>query len=257
MKSQFLVFFILFSFAGAAFSQCAGFKIYRTTGEVNLMPGPVKGTALKNKILNEQSVLNIEAGGNVILLSGSDKALRINKPAKYTYADIHAMCQQNQTSLTKEYIKYVAQTITEKEEPLTAMVIKGAVYRTKEMFETTEMILPADSSVIFSETILFAWRPAPGGAAKYLKIYENGVREIFSKLLSDTTFIINSELFSPQKIYFWLVSPNQQPTNDEVRFTFVKSNPDWKTDFLNLDDQLMNELENEINATEKKLREGK
>ncbi len=257
MKSPFLVFLILFSSAGAAFCQCAGFKIYRTSGEVYLMPGPVKGTALKNRILNEQSVLNVEAGGNVILLSGSDKALRITKPAKYTYADIHTMCQQNQTSLTKEYIKYVAQTITEKEEPMTAMVIKGAVYRTKEIFERTDMILPADSSVISTETILFAWHPTPGVASKYLKIYENGVKEIYSRLLSDTTIVLQAELFLPQKLYFWLVTSNQQPTNDEVRFNFVRSNPDWKTEFLNLDDQLMKELENEINATEKKLREGK
>ena len=257
MKSPFLVFFIMFSLAGTAFSQCVGFKIYRTTGEVNLIPGPVKGSALRNRILNEQSVLNIEAGGNVILLSGSDKALRINKPAKYTYADIHALCQQNQTSLTKEYIKYVVQTMTEKEEPMTAMVIKGAVYRIKEQYEKTDMILPADSSVVSSETIVFAWRPAPDGVAKYLKIYENGVREIFSKLLSDTTIVINSELFVPQKLYFWLVTPHQQPANDEVRFKFIYSNPDWKTEFLNLDDQLMKELEEDLDATEKKLREGK
>ena len=254
MKSTLLFALVLLSISTAVFPQCNEFKIYRTKGDVTLLPVPLKGTELKNVKLKEQSVLNIPQDGYVILLSGSDKALRLKTPGKYLYSDIKTICQQSQTSLTTEYLKYVAQTITEKEEPLTAMVIKGAVYRTRQVFEKTDMILPADSSVISSELIRFAWHPTPGIPSKYLKIYENGVKEIYSKSLSDTTVAIESDLLNPQAIYFWLVTVNQQPKDDEIRFTFVYGEKEWKTDFLDNEDQLMKELEGEINAMEKKIK---
>jgi hypothetical protein len=183
--------------------------------------------------------------------------MRISSPGKYSYADIRGSCQQNQTSLTAAYLKYVAQAITEKEEPLTAMVIKGAVYRTRTVFEKTDMILPADSSVITSGKILFAWHPSPTAASKYLKIYENGLKEVYSQLLPDTSVIIESDLFRPQVIYFWLVTGNQIPTDDEIRFTFVFGEKDWRTDFLDNEAQWMKELESEIEATQKKIKKQK
>jgi hypothetical protein len=102
MKSNLVALLILFSITHGGFSQCTEFKIYRTKGDVTLLPGSVKGIGLKYMTLNEQSVLNIAPEGYVILLSGSDKALRITTPGKYSYADIKTTCQQNQTSLTKE-----------------------------------------------------------------------------------------------------------------------------------------------------------
>ncbi|MEI6174775.1 MAG: hypothetical protein WCR01_13575 [Bacteroidota bacterium] len=254
MKSQLLIVLILVLISTSAFPQCTEFTIYRTKGDVTLNPGSVKGTALKNMKFQEQAVLNIPQDGYVILLSGTDKALRLTTPGKYTYNEIKTTCRQKQTSLTTEYLKYVAQSITEKEEPLTAMVIKGAVYRTRQVFEKTDMILPADSSVISSDLIRFAWHPTTGIPSKYLKIYENGVKEIYSKLLADTTALIESSLLKPQNIYFWLVTTKQQPTDDEVRFTFVFGEKEWKTDFLDNEDQLMKELESEINAMEKKMK---
>ncbi|MFZ4563033.1 MAG: hypothetical protein ACOYNU_06605 [Bacteroidales bacterium] len=122
------------------------------------------------------------------------------------------------------------------------------------MLKKTDMILPADSSVISSDLIRFAWHPTTGIPSKYLKIYENGVKEIYSKLLADTTALIESSLLKPQNIYFWLVTTKQQPTDDEVRFTFVFGEKEWKTDFLDNEDQLMKELESEINAMEKKMK---
>jgi|GEM_PF-611526 len=254
MNRKILTFIILFSCPYAALPQCIEFRIYRTKGEVTLLPGPVKGATLKNMKLNEQSEVNIATGGYVILLSGNDKALRLTVPGKYSFSDIRSTCLKNQTTLTQEYLKYVAQSILEKEEPLTAMVIKGAVYRTKQVFEKADMICPADSSVITSDVIRFTWHHPPGTPSKYLKIYENGVKEIYSKFHTDTTDLVESRLFKPQKIYFWLVTPNQKPTDNELRFTFVYSNKEWKTEFLDNDDQMIKQLENELNETEKKLK---
>jgi len=254
MNRKLLTVLILLSISTAAFPQCIEFRIYRTKGEVTLVPGPVKGAALKNMKLNEQSVLNIASDGYVILLSGNDKALRLTVAGKYFFGDIKSTCLKNQTTLTQEYLKYVAQSIIEKEEPLTAMVVKGAVYRTRQVFEKTDMILPADSSVISSGVIRFTWHHTPGTPSKYLKIYENGVKEIYSKLHADTTVLVGSGLFKPQNIYFWLVTPNQKPTNNEVRFTFVYGDKEWKTEFLDNDSQMFKQLENDLKETEKKLK---
>jgi hypothetical protein len=254
MHNKTLITLILVCNSHMVFSQCTEFIVYRTKGDVTILPGFVRGIALKNTRLNQQSVLNVAPEGSVILLSGNDKALRIALPGNYSYTEIVNTCRKTQTSLTREYIKYVAQAITEKDEPLTAMIIKGAVYRTRKVYEKTDMIQPADSSVISADIVRFAWHATPGIALKYLKIYENGVKEVYSKSFSDTTTIIGSELFTPQNFYFWLVTVNQKPTDNELRFNFVFGDKDWKTEFLDNEDQWMKELETEINATEKKLK---
>ncbi|MEI7982451.1 MAG: hypothetical protein WCI71_12425, partial [Bacteroidota bacterium] len=188
--------------------------------------------------------------------SGTDKALRLTNPGTYSYADLKSVCLKSQTSLTKEYMNYVAQSIIEKEEPKTAMVIKGAVYRTRMTFEKTDMILPPDSSVISLEKINFAWHHAANNAPRYLIIYENGVKEIYSRLLSDTTVSIQASLFKPRTIYFWLVSADQKPADKEARFTFVFGDKEWKSQFLD-NENVMNELENEIQKTNSKIKESK
>ncbi len=254
MQHKILTSLILLCISPVVFSQCDEFIIYRTKGDVTLQPGSIKGNLLKNKRLNDQSLLNVSHDGYVILLSGTEKALRIGIPGTYSYGNIRTTCQKNQTTLTTEYLRYVAQSIMEKEEPLTAMVIKGAVYRTRKSFESTDMILPSDSSVISSDIIRFSWHPTPGNTSKYLKIYENGVKEIYSKLHADTTVIVGSELFKPKTLYFWLVSVNLKPTDDEVRFNFVYAEKNWKTEFIDNEEVWMKELEGELNATEKKIK---
>lgn len=254
MQHKILTTLILLSISPGVFSQCNEFIIYRTKGDVTLHPGSIKGILLKNHRLNEQSSLIVPPDGSVILLSGTEKAMRINTPGTYSYGNIKTTCQKNQTTLTIEYLKYVAQSIMEKEEPLTAMIIKGAVYRTRKSFEVTDMILPSDSSVISSDIIRFSWRPTPGIASKYLKIYENGVKEVYSKLHSDTTVIIGSDLLKPKVLYFWLVTVNPKPTDNEVRFNFVFAEKNWRAEFIDSEEVWMKELEGELNATEKKIK---
>jgi len=237
-------------------AQCDEFTVYNTKGNVTIENGTSRVPAKKNMKILKGSVLQVAPESSVILLSGSDQALRIATSGSYNYQGIYSLCKKNQTSLTKEYVKYVAQSVIEKEEPITAMVVKGAVYRTRTVFEKTDMILPADSSVISSDPVVFVWHPTLG-APLYLNIYENGVNEIYSKQLSDTTVMVGSSIFKPQTLYFWLVSPNRKPTDKEVRFTFVYGKKEWKTDFLDNGGQWAKELESEINATEQKLRKKK
>ena len=257
MKRPLFIFFLLLIFQTSTLAQCNDFVIYYTKGEVTIMKGLSKGTARKNMKMEEGSQLVIGNEASVILLSGNDKALRLATPGKLSFGDIRATCQKNQTSLTKEYMKYVAQSIMEKEEPQTAMVIKGAVYRTRTEFEKTRMILPQDSSVISSDSIRFSWQKPADTAGAYLLIYENGVKEIFSQQISDTTLILESFLFKPQTIYFWLVSSSPKPSDKEVRFTFVYGDKEWKTEFLNEWDKTMMELEGDLDKIQKKMKQKK
>jgi len=257
MKRILLLVAILGFFQLTSIAQCDDFIIYHTKGNVTFIKGISKGTPRKNMKLEEGTQLVIGTEASVILLSGNDKALRLASPGKLSFGDIHSLCQKNQTSLTKEYMKYVAQSIMEKEEPQTAMVIKGAVYRSRTEFEKTEMILPEDSSVISSDSIRFAWHKPAGPAGNYLLIYENGVKEIFSQQLSDTTITLEAFMFRPQTIYFWLVSPTPKPSDKEVRFTFVYGEKEWKTEFLDEWDKTMKELEGDLDSIQLKMKERK
>jgi hypothetical protein len=242
---------ICFSFD--ALPQCNEFMVFRTKGDVKLIRGTKASVTLKNMKIEESDQLRLGPESYAVMLSGSDKALRLTVTGIYSYTDLRSMCQKNQTSLTREYMNYVAQSIIEKEEPKTAMVIKGAVYRTRMQYEKSDMILPPDSSVVSSEMVNFSWHRAADNSARYLIILENGVKEIYSKLLSDTTISLQASLFKPQTIYFWLVSTNQKPSDKEARFTFVFGDKEWKTEFLD-NENVMNELENEIQKTNKKIK---
>ncbi len=240
----------------AVLSQCTEFTVFQTKGEVTMSQGTTSMAVQKNMKPGENSVLKIGQGSYAVLLSGNDKALRLIKPGSYAFADLQSMCRKSQTSLTREYMNYVAQSIIEKEEPKTAMVIKGAVYRSRTEFERTDMILPSDSSVISADKVTFAWHTSPAKKSRYLHIYENGVKNIYSRLLSDTTMSLPSFLFKPQTIYFWLVSNSPDPSDKEVRFTFIHGDKEWKKEFLE-DENVMAELEREMQKTKKKIEQEK
>ncbi len=248
------LFVLLAAFSLAARAQCNDFIIYQAKGEVKVLQEGASRPAVKNMKLSGEISLTVGTESAVILLSGKDKALRITEPGSHTLAEIRATCMKNQSSLTKEYLNYVAQSILDKGEPKTAMVIKGAVYRTRTEFEKTPMILPADSSVVSGDTMVFKWHLTPG-VPKYLLIYENGVKEVWSKMLADTTQAIEVSLFKPGVIYFWLVSGSITPSDKEPRFTFLLGEPDWQYKCLDAQwNATMKELEGEIDDLQKKMK---
>lgn len=245
--------FVMITIFGQA--QCNDFIIYQAKGEVNLLQGNTTQPARKNLKLTSDCSLSLGAEAAVILLSGKDKALRLTKPGTLTMTEIRATCMKNQSSLTKEYLNYVAQSILEKSEPKTAMVIKGAVYRTRTELEPTPMIEPADSSVTSDDPVTFAWHLGTPGIPRYLLIYENGVNVVYSKMLSDTTQTIEANLFKPDVIYFWLVSTSDTPSDKEPRFTFIAGESDWQTKFLDEQwEETMNELEGELEGLQGKIK---
>lgn len=257
MKTRLLIIFALASFALLSFAQCDEFVVYQTKGDVKLLHGSASQAAQKNMKLGADSKLSLGQEAMVILLSGKDKALRLNSPGKYSIQDIRSVCMKNQSSLTKEYVNYVAKSILEKSEPLTAQVIKGAVYRSKTEFEKTAMILPADSSVITSASLTFTWHVESFDSPVYLLIYENGVKEVCSKMLSDTTITLDAGMFKPDLIYFWLVSSSPTPSDKEVRFTFLIGEPDWQDKAVQEWSATMKELQGQMDTTREKMNKKK
>jgi hypothetical protein len=254
MKTTVLLSLAFISLSLYSRAQCDGFIIYQTKGEVNLLQGNASLPAQKNMKLTGDSRLMVGSDAAVILLSGKDKALRITTPGIFSLTEIRANCMKNQSSLTKEYLNYVAKSILETGEPLTAMVIKGAVYRTRTEFEKTAMILPADSAVVSAGPVTFTWHMGTPEVPKYLLIYENGVKNIYSKMLSDTTIALDDSLFKPHVIYFWLISDISTPSDKEPRFTFICGEPDWQNRFLEeWSAATMKELESQIDDLKQKM----
>lgn len=256
MKHWLLLIVASLWFSYTAWPQCTEFTVFQIKGEVTLTREAARMVVQKNMKLGRNDIIKIGTGSYATLLSGNDKALRLTIPGSYAYADLQSMCQKTQTSLTREYMNYVAQSIIEKEEPKTAMVIKGAVYRSKTEFEKTVMILPPDSSVISADKVTFAWHASPNKKSRYLHIYENGTKNTYSRLLSDTSMTLPSFMFKSQTIYFWLVSNLPDPSDNEVRFTFVHGDKDWKKEFLE-DENVMVELERQMQKTKKKIEQEK
>lgn len=255
MNTRFTLIYLLFILSVYAHAQCTDFIIYQAKGEVDVLQGSDVVAAKKNMKLTANCKLSLGPESAVILLSGKDKALRLTTPGMHPMATIKATCMKNQSSLTKEYLNYVAQSILDQGEPKTAMVIKGAVYRTRTEFEATPMILPLDSSVVTVDPVTFAWHSGTPGVPKYLLIYENGVKEVFSKMVVDTTLAVDASLFKPETLYFWLISNSDAPSDKEPRFTFLSGEPDWQDKFL--DEQweaTMKELEGDLDALQDKLK---
>lgn len=253
-----ILFLIVFAFLWLkSWSQCEEFMVYQTKGEVKLLHGTSSQLAQKNMKLSGSDRLTLAPEAAVILLSGKDKALRITTSGTYSQSQIKSICMQNQSSLTKEYLNYVAKSIIEKGEPLTAQVIKGAVYRTRTEYESTLMILPADSSVVSANPLTFKWHMDSYDSPIYLLIYENGVKQIYSKMISDSTISLEAKLFKPDVIYFWLVSNSPTPTDKEVRFTFIQGAPDWQNKMLEDWAATMKELEGQMDGLKQKMKDKK
>jgi len=108
-------------------------------------------------------------------------------------------------------------------------------------------------SVIISHNVILEAHSDHGPVPDFVRVY-SGNQDTIRSIYILATALIESSLLKPQNIYFWLVTTKQQPTDDEVRFTFVFGEKEWKTDFLDNEDQLMKELESEINAMEKKMK---
>ena len=251
---RFMTAFISFSIITLRLSaQCDDFTVYHSIGEVIIKQGSLLTPVKKNMKIKPGAILQIGEKSSVILLTGNDKALKLSQPAILTYSGLSANCQKNQSSLTHEYLKYVGQSIIEKEEPQTAMVIKGAVYRTRAEFSNSLMRLPADSSVITSDSVRFAWRSPVESTPRYLLIFENGVKLVYSSQMTDTTVTLPNREFKPGTIYFWLVSSSDTPADNEPRFTFVHGTSSWQNTVLDQWTKTLKELEGEVDDVQKKL----
>ncbi|MCX6286512.1 MAG: hypothetical protein NTY96_05310 [Bacteroidetes bacterium] len=257
MKTTVILILAIATLSLRSLAQCDEFIIYLTKGEVKVHHGAAAQTAQKNMKLTEGSSISLGKDAGVILLSGKDKALRLTTQGNFSMAEIRSTCMKNQSSLTKEYLNYVAKSIIDKGEPLTAMVIKGAVYRSRTEYEKTAMILPADSSVVTSDQVVFAWHPGAPEERKYLLIYENGVNEIYSKVLADTSVSIEAGLFKPQVIYFWLISDTSKPSDKEPRFTFIHGEHNWQNKVLDEWSATMKELEGQLDGLKQKMNDKK
>jgi hypothetical protein len=234
-------------------AQCDDFSFYYVSGSVFIKQGSILTAAKKNLDLVPGSVLQIGNESSVILLTGPDRALRLSQQGNLTYANLQDICRKNQSSLTSQYVKYVAHTLIEKQESQTAMVIKGAVYRTRATFTNSLMRTPPDSSVIASDSVVFSWQQPPDNKPAFLLISENGVKSVYLSPVSGTTMVLPARIFREGMIYFWLISKSPTPSDNEPRFTFVLGTHNWQTIVLDEWARTMTELEQENQDVKKKL----
>ena len=255
--NKYLLFLAFASIPFFVIAQCDDFIVYQTKGKVLLLQGTSSVPAKKNAKITTETKLSVSADAVVILLSGKNKALRINTPGTLSFADLNAICMKNQSSLTKEYFNYVAQSTVAKGEAQTAMVVKGAVYRSRNQFGKPLMMYPADSSVVTGGKVCFTWHRYKAGTQKYLIIFENGVKKVYSKQTADTSITLESTIFKKNALYFWLVTSSQTPSDKEPRFSFVHTNSDWQKKFLDEWSSDMKEFENEFDKGQTKYNQEK
>lgn len=237
-----------------AAGQCKDFTVFSSGGDVKMIHSSIKETVKKNMKVMPDSRLMVGTNSWVIILTGSDKAMKVEDKGSYTYTGLQESCEKNQTSLTTEYLKYVANSLIKKEEPVTAMVIKGAVYRSLGKFEKALMIAPADSSVLSDPRVRFSWHK-PGLSPSFLLIYENGTKELYSKQMSDTTISLEASMFKPNKIYFWLICSTSKPSNEEPRYKFSYAGKEWRSEILGEWERMMIEYEKEKASMKKEMQD--
>lgn len=222
-----------------AFPQCSNFTVYSFNGNVSVLYAGNKQPVTKNLHLNERNKLEIGSNSRVILLAGDQKAIRLEKAGSFTYTDLQNECRKNITSLTSEYVKYIAESVMNKDEPATAMVIKAAVYRSQDEYIKAPMLAPPDSSVLTGKQIAFAWKRVNECAMPFLTVVENDKKVIMSKQISDTVFHAERTMFMTGKVYSWVVSPFQNPPANIPKFHFVLGEKDWENKALDELDRMM------------------
>ena len=230
MRKIYLLLFLFFPYF--AWTQCDDFVVFQVKGSVSMNENGGKLQLKKNVVIPSNCKIFISNNSSLVLLCGNDRALSITNPGFYTYENLKSACLKNKSSLSKEYFKYVAQKIIEKEEPQTVMVIKGAVYRTKKTYEYTSMIQPKDSAIISSDSLKFVWHKPINEKSIYFLLYENGVNKLINVNCKDSSLSLSTSIFKKNTIYFWIVSNSETPNDDEVRFHFIYDDWDWKENYL-------------------------
>lgn len=231
---NFLVFFLVVQcFYCELQSQCTQFVVYQSKGdnyiERNMQKAKLK---IQTEVLKEEKII-VGLNSLVVVISNKEKVIKLNDKGIYSYEQIKDKCLNSKSNLTKEYVKYIGEKIIEKQEPQSAMVIKGAVYRSEAKFEDETKTYPENNSVVENvENLEFIIDDNSMDKEREFILYENGNKVIYSTSTNENKIVLPESVeLKKDAIYLWKIG--DQTSGDTVLNSFVVVSKNWKEDFLN------------------------
>ncbi|MCX6282246.1 MAG: hypothetical protein NTU51_09825 [Bacteroidetes bacterium] len=242
LKRFFFICFIIIPFWGLA--QCDYFKIYHVSGQVFTKENNASVKATKDHIFRAGSIV-LGKASQLIMIDPQGHVIVKDQPGEYSFKQVQKQCLTPGSGFTTEYLKFVYEGLTEKEEPekqkVHASVSRGI----------TLMQSPPDSSVILANTMLFRWSKGSLSSAYILSI-RNSKREIvlWKNIRNDTScaFLQIDTIFKHSGFYSWSLRDN--PNQQETSFTLQFPDKEWMKTYTSEKEKLEKELHfsPEINA---------
>lgn len=231
---KFLIYFLIIQcFYGELQSQCSQFVVYQSKGE-NYIESKMQKTKLKiqTEVLKDEKII-VGLNSLVVVISNKEKVIKLNDKGSYSYDQIKDKCLNSKSNLTKEYVRYIGEKIIEKQEPQSAMVIKGAVYRSEAKFENETKTYPENNSVVENvENLEFRIDDETMNKEREFILYENGNKVVYSTTTNENKIVLPESVeLKNDAIYLWKIG--DQTSGDSVLNSFVVVSKNWKEDFLN------------------------
>lgn len=178
--------------------------------EVNGVQQPVK----KGAILTEGNLVLAQAD-TLMLLDTSGQLFQLDQAKTYAYADVKDYAKQsNKEGLSKKYFSYVWRQMQRKDKTKNHT---GNVYRDGVM---DLLLVPADSTSIYQNSIHFEWEENPSKEYTYFFL-KNTETEALSKLkikgnsitlYPDNTFLVKGNSYS------WGIAYEKFPDFNRIKF---------------------------------------
>ena len=220
-KTGFIILASLFSIT--LFAQNNMFVVYSMKGNVSVVENKTESKAKIGTILNGESVLKVPLGSFATLICNESRMFTLNKAGNYAMNKFNDSCQQNGSSVSANYVKYIWNELTKskgspEKNRKAYMSNVGAVSRSINNIWIDPRL---DTFNYVSGTIPLSWKSYSEAEKFVFKLYdkEEGVKDIYSKSTEKKHIELSDLLktIQPGKSYWWTAMIKGE-NNDELKY---------------------------------------
>lgn len=210
MKFVALHFFLLLS--GFVTAQIPEYYVYLVKGDIKIVHLKSKPVLLKqNSLVFKDDELILTKNSEVTLVNRDSKYLVINKEGKTKIRELLQGRHDTYTGVTKKYLQLLWHELLDPNYDYSKFKLQniagvyGGVSRGDE--DCKNLIFPISGLKTSSDSVQFIWKKSNPNNNYNLFIYDVTGKEVFSKTLRDTQFIISlsKNLLLAKGKYVWLI----------------------------------------------------
>ena len=199
----------------ASFSTATEFSFFYISGEVYVINGNTRSTAISGIVIAPHESVQLGEKGYAVIARNGSEAIILDMPGIYSVPDIAVMFTKNRESISSRFFSYLVAEMfghgnTEGEH------IPGGVERAGVL-----MRFPPDSSLLLSKNISFRWLLSEPGSPLYFTLRNSMDETVAHTARYDSSCSVTIEQPTQGDYYTWIVSSHPMATEPVYTFTLA------------------------------------